>query len=640
METLRSLELLDTPRDQEFERITALCGTALNVPICLVSLVDERRQWFLSNRGLGETRETGREIAFCAHSIMPDAATRMHKEIMVVRDALADDRFKDSALVQGWPHIRFYAGAPLLVGGEDGVKRAIGTLCVIDTAVEHGGTGARTETGWGVREKQILLDFGALLTGAIEARQQARMAMTVAKTDYISCTAHDIRTPVACFQLSLELLAGSQLTDEQREYVEHAQQSVEVMTETVDRAIETARAQRGARPAKARQESVSVRALLGKIDLLTRSLSKERPELRFEVGDDVPDQIETDGTLVWRILMNYVTNALKAAVRPGAAPGPPAVDVRIMRVRANATGVSPSQDCTTLLCRAGAIAAARRDGDKARGEEVPMDVVGLAPTARPDEWLKIEVEDSGPGVDAALRHRLFNAFVQAPGTKEGTGLGLFAVKQCASMLLGACGARFKSNERPAKRARTGMLQPTFEKEESEDEETGSVFWTLVPFHRPTPSDTVSPVTEPQTPLEGYRRTEPQADTVNSKGRALIVEDSSPIRKMLKRILEKAGFSVDEAGNGEQGLDKLTKTAYDVCIMDFLMPIMDGVTCTRKYRAWEAASSRKRTVIVGSSANADDTEIHAALDGAFDAFIPKPLTLSDLNAKLDELHAAQ
>ena len=103
--------------------------------------------------------------------------------------------------------------------------------------------------------------------------------------------------------------------------MEHAQQSVEVMTETVDRAIETARAQRGARPAQARQESVSVRALLGKIDFLTRSLSKERPELRFSVDESVPESIETDGTLVWRILMNYVTNALKAAVRPGAEQG-------------------------------------------------------------------------------------------------------------------------------------------------------------------------------------------------------------------------------------------------------------------------------------------------------------------------------
>ena len=134
----------------------------------------------------------------------------------------------------------------------------------------------------------------------------------------------------------------------------------------------------------------------------------------------MPESIETDGTLVWRILMNYVTNALKAAVRPGAEQGR-GVDVRISRVRANATGISPAQDCATLLCRAGAIAAAKRGA--LANEEIATDVVGLAPTARPEEWLKIEVEDSGPGVDAALRHRLFNAFVQAQGTKEGTGLG-------------------------------------------------------------------------------------------------------------------------------------------------------------------------------------------------------------------------
>ena len=97
--------------------------------------------------------------------------------------------------------------------------------------------------------------------------------------------------------------------------------------------------------------------------------------------------------------MNYVTNALKAAVRPGAEQGR-GVDVRISRVRANATGISLAQDCATLLCRAGAIAAAKRGA--VTNEEIATDVVGLAPTARPEEWLKIEVEDSGPGVDAAL----------------------------------------------------------------------------------------------------------------------------------------------------------------------------------------------------------------------------------------------
>ena len=155
---LHSLDVLDVPKQEEFERITSLCGAALDVPVCLVSLVDAQRQWFLSNRGLGDVRETGRELAFCGHAIMPRSDGGLHSDepvdVFVVRDAEADDRFRTNSLVTGWPHIRFYAGTALRVAGSDGVKRAIGTLCVIDTAVEHGGTGARCADAFGAREKQ------------------------------------------------------------------------------------------------------------------------------------------------------------------------------------------------------------------------------------------------------------------------------------------------------------------------------------------------------------------------------------------------------------------------------------------------------------------------------------------------------
>ena len=87
---------------QDFERITSLCASALGVPICLVSLVDARRQWFLSNRGLGDVKETGRELAFCGHAILPPRPGAEAK-MFVVRDATADSRFKDTALVTGWP---------------------------------------------------------------------------------------------------------------------------------------------------------------------------------------------------------------------------------------------------------------------------------------------------------------------------------------------------------------------------------------------------------------------------------------------------------------------------------------------------------------------------------------------------------
>ena len=119
--------------------------------------------------------------------------------------------------------------------------------------------------------------------------------------------------------------------------------------------------------------------------------------------------------------------------------------------------------------------------------------------------------------------------------------------------------------------------------------------------------------------------------------ALIVEDSSPIRKMLKRILERCEFAVDEAGNGEQGLALLCKKRYDIAIMDFLMPIMDGVTCTKKFRQWEAADQARaaagRCLIVGSSANADAEDIKHAYESGLDDFVPKPVNVTALRTML-------
>jgi GAF domain-containing protein len=117
---LRQLLILDTPPEERFDRIAAFAASEFDMPIVLLSLIDEGRQWFKARIGL-EACETDRDISFCAHAILQD-------KIMVVPDVALDERFFDNPLVTGDPHIQFYAGAQLkLPGGEK-----IGTLCLID----------------------------------------------------------------------------------------------------------------------------------------------------------------------------------------------------------------------------------------------------------------------------------------------------------------------------------------------------------------------------------------------------------------------------------------------------------------------------------------------------------------------------
>lgn len=117
---LRALGVLDTPPERAFDDLTRLAAQICGVPIAAITLVDECRQWFKSIVGL-DAPETSREASFCAHTIL-------QPDVMVVPDAQADSRFSDNPLVTGTPHIRFYAGTPLVM--PEG--HTIGSLCVID----------------------------------------------------------------------------------------------------------------------------------------------------------------------------------------------------------------------------------------------------------------------------------------------------------------------------------------------------------------------------------------------------------------------------------------------------------------------------------------------------------------------------
>lgn len=148
---VQALDILDTPEEDAFDRITRMVASVMEVPIACVTIVDKDRQWFKSRVGL-ETKETPRRISFCGHVINS-------KNLFIVSNAHEDDRFKDNPLVSGAPNIAFYIGVPVL--SPDG--HAVGTLCAIDNAPKM-----PTE-----EQQQLLKDLAHMVEAELTLRQES-----------------------------------------------------------------------------------------------------------------------------------------------------------------------------------------------------------------------------------------------------------------------------------------------------------------------------------------------------------------------------------------------------------------------------------------------------------------------------------
>lgn len=154
---LHRYEVLDTPREAAFDRVTGLVSKVLNVPVCAVSLIDADRQWFKSCVGITAT-ETSRDISFCTHTIL-------QREPLYVHDATQDARFAQNPLVTGEPFVRSYLGVPLT--SPDGYN--LGSLCVIDIV-------PRT---YRPEQVEILKSFAAVVVDELELRR-------IAQTDHLT----------------------------------------------------------------------------------------------------------------------------------------------------------------------------------------------------------------------------------------------------------------------------------------------------------------------------------------------------------------------------------------------------------------------------------------------------------------------
>ncbi len=147
---VRECGILDTPDEASFDRLTRLTARLTHAPAAGISVLDDHRQWIKSRFGSLE-KESAREISFCSYALLSD-------ELFVVSDAQADPRFRTNPLVVGPPHIRFYAGAPLI----SSIGYRLGALFIVDSNVRQ-----RHE-----HHDEILKDLAALATDMIENRSK------------------------------------------------------------------------------------------------------------------------------------------------------------------------------------------------------------------------------------------------------------------------------------------------------------------------------------------------------------------------------------------------------------------------------------------------------------------------------------
>ena len=160
LSALHRLALLATPRSDAIDRIAELAGYVMDVPIALVSLIDEKRQWFKARVGL-DLRETPREISFCAHAVY-------ERRPLNIPDATEDPRFAANPLVTGAPFIRAYLGVPLY----SRAGHALGTLCVIDVR----------RRVFDVHQVKALTQFAKILEESLHARELAAATESVLKS--------------------------------------------------------------------------------------------------------------------------------------------------------------------------------------------------------------------------------------------------------------------------------------------------------------------------------------------------------------------------------------------------------------------------------------------------------------------------